>query len=573
MQTLIDLLNKQTISTPNSVLYRFLNDDQEISTLTSAELRRNALAFAAQLSRYAQPNDLALIACTNSLHFINAFFGCLYAGIIAVPSAPAKFSDRTSRFINLIQDCRPQVIITETMNTDLVATLCASINHSSAKIISANNIPLFSDMKELKPVIAEDIAFIQYTSGTTRNPRGAMIRHSNVIKNLEQLQQVFQYDKNTIGLTWLPPYHDMGLTGGILHGLYAGSPLNLMSATAFARDPLSWLKAISDWKVTATGGPNFAYEACVRAIEKKSIHLDLSHWNTAAIGAEPPSNETIERFSSAFTPHGFSVDAFRTTYGSSEATLFISTQYKHDRINTIFLNNTAMRKHEVILQTSAEANSIKLVSSGKPAPDISVMIVDPITRHPCEPYKIGEIWVKGSNTAKEFFGDHVLRSNRYLNARTANNSDGPYLRTGDLGFLHQDELYVTGRYADLIPLKQGFLYPQWLEKISSESHSDLVSTGCAAFPVDYEEETYVIVAQEVKLGSHRNIDVLEIESEIHQRIQSNFNIDKLKVLLIKPHQLPRTSSGKIQRYQCHSNYIKNKMLDIVLMDTHKRMEV
>lgn len=573
MQTLVDLLNDRVLSEPNTILYRFLRDGQEPLTLTAAELYENALALASQLTRYTQPGQCALIACADSIYFIKAFFGCLYAGIVAVPSAPAKYNDKTSRFIALVQDCRPQLVITETINIDLVATLCASVGHSPAKIISADNIPILSKAKTIAEVAAENVAFIQYTSGTTHSPRGAVIRHRNVMKNLQQLQDVFQYGPNTTGLTWLPPYHDMGLIGGILHALYAGASLTFMEPTAFSRNPLSWLKNISDWKITATGGPNFAYQLCVKAIEtNKPDQLDLSDWHIATIGAEPPLTETMKRFSAAFKQYGFSADAFYTSYGLSEGTLCISAQHMEGSINGIMLNNSALTQNRVVLQTHANRYAKELVSSGKLANDISVKIVDPVTLRSCAYDRVGEIWIKGANIAEEFFNNKVL-SRSHLQAYLADDSDGPYLRTGDLGFLYKDELFITGRYADLIVLEQGFYYPQWFEQIASESDPSLAGAGCAAFAIDKEGDTQVIVAQEVKLGSHRHIDISAVHRKIHQRIKSKFGIDNITILLIKPLQLPRTSSGKIQRYQCRLRYLNNSLGDIALLPTRKEMEV
>ncbi|HWL84626.1 MAG TPA: fatty acyl-AMP ligase, partial [Polyangiaceae bacterium] len=400
------------------------------------------------------------------------------------------------------------------------------------------------------PVISGDsLAFLQYTSGSTGNPKGVALTHSNVLHNLGRIRDAFEMTESSVSLMWVPPYHDMGLIGGVLAPLAVGIPAYLMSPVDFLLRPMRWLRTIARYRVTVSCAPNFAYDLCVRkSTPEERSALDLSSWRVAGNGAEPLRAETIERFVRAFEPSGFRSDALRPCYGLAEATLLVTMAKARSGGATVAHFDGSSLERGCARPPIAGKASVQLVSSGQAASDLRVVIVDPDSMSPCEAGRVGEVWIAGPSVATGYFAaqeETMLVFDAQLEKER-------YLRTGDLGFLDGDELFVTGRIKDVIIVRGCNHYPQDIETTVMECHSAM-RPGCgAAFAVTIEGEERVIVAQEMDPGRGDPALLLAIA---RRAILEHHDVPLHAVLLLGPRTIPKTSSGKIQRQACRASYL------------------
>ncbi|MCB1032516.1 MAG: amino acid adenylation domain-containing protein, partial [Acidobacteria bacterium] len=400
---------------------------------------------------------------------------------------------------------------------------------------------------------ADDLAFLQYTSGSTATPKGVAVSHGSLLHNQEMIRRAFGHSERSSVVGWLPLFHDMGLIGNVLQPLYAGIPCVLMPPMAFLQRPIRWLRAISHYRATSSGGPNFAYEHCLRKLTPESLEgLDLSCWEAAFNGAEPVRAQTLERFAEALRPHGFRRQAFFPCYGLAEATLLV-TGGGRDRLPVLArVRSSSLEARQV----EEEAGGLELVSSGPAWGDQEVAIVDPDTRLPCPPDRVGEIWVKGPSVALGYW-NQPERTRQTFGARLADSGDGPFLRTGDLGFLRAGELFVTGRIKDLIILRGRNLYPQDIELAAQRSHEAL-RPGCgAAFSVEGSSGEQLVVVHEI---DHRACSQTEVIAQaIRLAVAESFDVEVQAVVLLGAGRLPKTTSGKIQRSLCRKLFLADEL--------------
>ena len=574
--TLVDVLRNRVISKPNQTIYNFLVDGEtEELSLTYSQLEQKAKAIATYLQSVTSPQDRVLLLFPAGLNYITAFFGCLYAGVIAIPAYPPRPNRSLSRIQNILRNAQTNVALTD---SDTFQSLEGQLAHTpelknlrwiTTDTINSNHA---EDWREPN-ITPESIAFLQYTSGSTAEPKGVKIAYQNLLHNLEAIHRCFRHSPQSKGLIWLPPYHDMGLIGGILQPLYGNFPVTLMSPLMFLQNPLRWLKAISRYQATTSGGPNFAYDLCIRKFKPEQVTgLDLSSWQVAFNGAEPISHETLNQFAETFAPYGFDPSAFYPCYGMAEATLIVSGGSKDTAVVTKTVQGKALEQNKIIPADANETHPRTLVSCGRSLIDQKIAIAHPETLVSCQPGEVGEIWVSGASIADGYWKQPEVTAATF-NAYLQDSHEGPFLRTGDLGFIDRGELFFTGRLKDMIVIKGRNHYPQDIEKTVEDVSSWIRPSGVASFSIEIRGEEKLIILAEVERkywssnrvsksdnnDSSDLITVKDLTQLIRREISRNHDLQVYTTLLLKPNSLPKTSSGKIQRHACRTEFLSNSL--------------
>ena len=566
MSNLVDLLIQRAKNQPHKVAYTFLQDGEtkEI-TLTYQELDHRARAIAAYLQTFCKPRARALLLYPSGLEFIEAFFGCLYAGVVAVPAYPPRRNQNMHRLQAILKDVQATfVLTTKSFLSDIEIKLSENLELTSLHYIATDAIPTerLDSWQELE-LTSDTLAFLQYTSGSTGDPKGVMITHGNIIYNSKAINQCFEDTPESQGVSWLPPYHDMGLIGGILQPLYVGASMVLISPVDFLQKPIRWLQAISRYGGTTSGGPNFAYDLCANRIspEQKST-LDLSAWKVAFNGAEPIRAETLQRFSEAFAECGFRPAAFYPCYGMAETTLIVSGGIPSREPVIRHVKAEALEQNHITLLETPQPGSRTLVGCGHTILDQDIIIVDPKAQVQRPSGRVGEIWVAGRTVAQGYWNREV-ESQATFAAYLSDTRQGPYLRTGDLGFLDSEgELFVTGRLKEIILIRGRNYYPQDIERIAEKSCPALRANSGAAFSVEINGRERLIITHEVERSYLRKLNVAEIARAIRRAVSEEFGLQVHTILLLKTNSLLKTSSGKIQRRVCRQAFL-NGTLNVV----------
>jgi acyl-CoA synthetase (AMP-forming)/AMP-acid ligase II/acyl carrier protein len=563
--SLVDLLRWRAFQHPDEAAYLFLVDGEDQRTeRTYAQMDRQARAIAAELQSFATRGQRALLLYPPGLEFIAAFFGCLYAGITAVPAYPPD-PDRINRSLPRLR------AIAADSEASIVLTVYPVLSMAQALFIQAPELKYLrwmatettigdDDWREYS-IATDTPIFLQYTSGSTGAPKGVMLSHDNLLHNAAMVFQALEHTPDDKYVSWLPAFHDMGFMAGILQPLYAGIPAILMSPVSFLKRPLRWLAAISRYQATISGGPNFAYDLCVRKISaEERATLDLRRWSVAFNGAEPIRAETLIRFAEAFEPCGFRLEKFYCCYGLAEATLIVSGGRKTDPPVLKSVQSTALEKNQVVETTRGDQDVRLLVGCGRSLLDQETLIVDPETCAPCLDGQVGEIWVRGPSVAQGYWNrpeesEHTFRSQLADGAHR-----GSFLRTGDLGFISDGNLFITGRLKDLIIIRGRNLYPQDIEMTTEQSDIAL-KPGCgAAFSVNIIGEEQLVIVQEI--DGHKESDLDEILRKIHQNLTDFHEVQACAIVFVKAGSIHKTSSGKIQRRACKVAFLNNQ-LDVV----------
>ncbi|WP_437926833.1 amino acid adenylation domain-containing protein [Sorangium sp. So ce291] len=568
--TLVALLRSRAEQRPSAHAYTFLLDgDTDARSITYGELDRCARALAAELQPAARAGERALLLVPPGLDFIAAFFGCLYAGLMAVPVPLPQRKSGLLRVLAIVRDCRPSVVLTIEAFLGAVAMLRDDPSLAELSQLRCVAVDTVRDGQEdaFRPprVTAETVAFLQYTSGSTGTPKGVVLTHGNLLRNELMIQRAFAHAEESLIVGWLPPHHDMGLIGNILQPLYVGVPCVQLSPEHFLMRPRRWLDAISRYRATTSGGPNFAYELCIRKIPPEQREgLDLSSWKVAFNGAEPVRAATLDRFAEAFAPAGFRRAAFYPCYGLAEATLLVSGGAADAPPIVRAVDRAALAQGRAAFDPRDPEAGLSLVGCGESPAGDEVRIVDPETHRPCEDERVGEIWVAGASVAQGYW-ERPEDTAATFEARLST-GEGPFLRTGDLGFVSRGELYVTGRLKDLIIVRGRNLYPQDVELTAEESHPSVRAGGGAAFSVDVDGEERVVIVQELGRRASTPADPAEIGAAIQSAVADRHEIAVHAVVLIKPGSLPRTTSGKVQRRACRARFLDGS-LDAVWRST------
>ncbi len=562
---LVDLLRHRAAHQGQDRAFSYLVDgESEEIQWTYQELDRRARAIGAWLQVQSLVGERALLLYPAGLDFIAAFFGCLYAGVVAVPAYPPRRNRSLSRVQVIADDAEAKVALTTQDVLERVQPLLdQSPNLKTLRWQATDQLENGIERDWQHPdVYGDTLAFLQYTSGSTGTPKGVVLNHANLMHNSALIAYAFEHTRSGRGMFWLPSYHDMGLIGGILQPLYIGQWNVLISPVAFLQKPYRWLQAISRYKATISGGPNFAYDLCVRKITpEQKESLDLTNWSLAFNGAEPVREETIESFAEAFAPCGFRREAFYPCYGMAEATLIVSGGFKTAPPVIRSFDAQSLENHQVVDALPDEEGARALVGCGGTLLDQEILIVNPDTMTRCAPDEVGEVWVAGPSVAQGYWKrpddtEHTFRAH-------LSDGTGPYLRTGDLGFMQAGELFITGRLKDLIIIHGLNHYPQDIETTIERCHDGLRSGAGAAFTVELGGRERLVIVYELERGRQRDVEALdEVYDCIRRQVSADHELAVEAIALIKAGSIPKTSSGKIQRHACRSGFL-GESLEVV----------
>ena len=589
--SLVSMLRHRALQQENSRAYTFLPDgENESAALTYAQLDRRALAIAVALAdRGIRPGDRAILLYPPGLDFITAFFGAIYAGVIAVPCYPPhrlQLARSLPRLTAIAANADPSVVLCTAEVTELSAGLAHVSALAAVPWIATDKLgDEASDMWNEPHVDPSNVAFLQYTSGSTAAPRGVMVTHSNLLHNLSVINHVEENDSDSVSLSWLPVIHDMGLIEGVLQPAYAGYPAYLMSPATFLQRPIRWLRAITKYRATNSGGPNFAYDLCARKInaEQRSA-LDLSSWRVAYNGAEPIRSETLNAFYRTFRECGFRWKSFYPVYGLAESTLVVSSGRRSYEPVVLEADASALCAGRIEETSAAEqgfrtARRVSLVSSGPPTSGTRVLIVNPETCQRCAPREIGEIWLSSPCVTKGYWRRDEETAQTF-GATLDDDGSGPYLRTGDLGVLIDGELFVAGRLKDLLIVRGYKHYPQDLE-ITVEQQHPAIRPGCVAvFALEAHDEQIAVAAEldprRLEVTRTNPLELLTLLREgngaraisdliarICQAVAEVHGVQLHTVALLKPGALPKTSSGKIRHRACAQALSGGQLAELV----------
>lgn len=567
INSIVAMLQHHVETQPDATLFRILNGTDETATgereeiaLTYRQLSERARVIAAQLQQVGGRGERVLLLYPFGADFIAAFLGCLYAGAIAVPLFPPRQNRVDERLLAVATDAQAGLALT----TEKIAQSLDTRKAPAATIHTMHWLPTpdFSTWSAVELTAAaagwqshlphpETLAFLQYTSGSTGLPKGVMVSHENLMHNTDLIAQCFALSTESRGLMWTPFYHDMGLIGGLMVPIRVGFETHLMNPVAFLQRPARWLQAISTSGATISGGPNFAYELCVDKVTPEQCEgLDLSTWSVAFSGAEPVRSATLARFAQKFAPYGFYESALTPCYGLAESTLFVSGTPAAQLPQTLTVDAQALTQNraEIVgdLSTDTDQPTHTLVSSGRAWHDHRCWIIDPVSLAPLSDGMVGEIWISGPSTAQGYWNRRGTSTATF--AAQTPTLDGTFLRSGDLGFVHDGELFVTGRLKDLIIIRGKNHYPQDLEYTIERAHPAL-REGCGAvFTVDGADETErLVVVQEIERTHLRNLPVNEVIRAIRRAVSQHHALELHTIVLLRPGRILKTTSGKIQR--------------------------
>jgi acyl-CoA synthetase (AMP-forming)/AMP-acid ligase II len=540
MRLMPELLRDRAQADPDARAYTFLDDgEREGACLTWGDLDRRASALAAAVTGAATSGSRALILCPPGLAFIPAFFGVLRARLIAVSAYPPRAGragidpqDRTlARLRAIARDAAPEVVLAPSALAQRAAAITALVPELSRAVwIDIEQADGSGEAFQDRTIDPESVAFLQYTSGSTAEPRGVMVTHANLVHNLADSQVLAGHGSTSASVSWLPVIHDMGLIQGVLQPAFSGFPAWLMSPAAFLQRPARWLRAISATGATISGGPNFAYELCVRRVsDQEREGLDLRRWRLAFNGAEPIRQSTLDAFRDTFAACGFDASAFRPCYGLAEATLLVTT------------------------------GRGATTACGRPAAGTDIHIVDPHTLRPCNAAAPGEIWVSGPGVAAGYWNQPEATASTF-GARIAGSGEGPYLRTGDLGVVLDDGLHVTGRIKDILIVRGIKHFPQDIEGTVERASPGVRAGCCAVFAMPGGDGDEVAVAAELDGFGEDTPDAVILN--IREAIGAAHGIQVSAVALVAPGAIPKTTSGKLQRFLCREGLLNGRLTPV-----------
>ena len=549
----VDVLRSLALARPHERAFTFARGvDGEEEVLTYISLDGRVRAVAAMLQEHHLSGERVVLLYPPGPDYLVALLACMYAGCVSVPLYPPRNNASLDRVIAVANCADAKAVLAATGILTMAERIAPSLARPGMLWLSTDATNESADVLaeswvELRPS-ADALAVLQFTSGSTGDPKGVMLCHGNLLANSALISRAMGLGPGDCGVMWVPPYHDMGLIGSILQPLYAGFPTYLLPATTFIQKPLRWLQAISSQRATVSGGPNFAYDLCVDRINTEKLDgLDLSTWRVAIDGAEPVRAATLNRFAERFARCGFRASAFFPCYGLAEATLYVTGHKRGTGPDVLNVSATALQANTVDVICDGD-NATPLVSSGYPAHGTEVRIVDPKSGLPAQDGEIGEIWLRGESIAMGYWRnaqETALAFGAYIQGEARS---GPYLRTGDLGFCSEGRLFVTGRIKDLIIIRGKNHYPQDIELTVTQSHDALQQGGAAAFVFD-DGVTLGIVA-EVRRGCCA--DRSDMEAAIARAVSLGHGLVVGRLALIRPGSLAKTSSGKVRRVLCRS---------------------
>lgn len=614
-RTIVDILSTHALAKPRQTAFRFLADGEtESARVSYMQLHQQAQAIAARLQTQLRIGDRAILVYPDSggLEFIAAFLGCLYAGIIAVPINPTRNTRSIKQLIARTEFCEAKITLTTKafqhylfQRVEDDQTLTQQL--STAAWFNTDEIDIAAANDWVAPTLTPDtIAFFQHTSGSTGQAKAAIITHENLLYNASIIYQALEHSDQSSFVSWLPLFHDMGLIGGIIQPLFGGFPCTLIPPNVWHQKPLCWLKAISRYRATTSGGPNFAYEHLARTTTRAEAHaLNLETWSVAFTGSEMVRANTLAHFSDVFKPAGFSQKAFYPCYGMAEATLFSTGIQKSDAPKVLHLNADALMQNRaeliapksVSLGSPQQPDSLRttaIVSCGKVWGDDKIIIVDPDTGQPCTEQQIGEVWLQSKSIAQGYWHlpvetdktfsarlhrddlnhqvleTHPLETHPLENKPLRNqgssvhvtNDIGPFLKTGDLGFMLEGNLYITGRLKEIMSFKGRYHYPQDIEATAEAAHNALRPGAGAAFSIEAENDERLVLVHEIKRTHLKKFSMQDCIKELTAAVKHAHGLDLYAINFLKPGALPKTTSGKTRRQTCKQLFLQQELLSI-----------
>jgi len=570
-RTWIERLQQEASKNPSRCAFTFLaQGEDESGHLSYGELDERARAIAVALGDRIRPGSRVLLLHRSGLEFIAALFGCLYAGLIAVPAlAPRARRRSTDRLQSIVADACPALVLTESatlarLRHDFEASPLAHLDIEATDTID----PRVPDRWREPPIDGDTVAILQYTSGSTARPRGVVLTHRAILHNAEATRQAFESAGDYIHVGWLPLHHDMGLIGNVLGSLYVGGRTVLMPPEAFLMKPDRWLRAMSRYRARSSGAPNFAYELCLERVSAaQRATLDLRHWQVAFCGAEPVRARTLQRFAEAFAPCGFRREAFYPCYGLAEATLLVTGGRAGEPPVIRPFSARALQEGRALPVTNLDADARELVGCGKTWNDQTLAIVDPATRKVCAAGAVGEICVRGGSVASGYW-QKADATKETFGLMLADTGEGPFLRTGDLGFVHDGALYVSGRIKDLMIVAGRNHFAEDVEATVEQAHDAICPHGVAAFTVDADTGERPVVVVEIDrrylLAMCGDTEAATTARDAITRAIRAVAAERHDLALpficyVRPAALPRTSSGKLQRHAARAAYLANAL--------------
>ncbi|MFY9074800.1 AMP-binding protein [Malaciobacter mytili] len=571
MENLQQILEYYALKYPHKIAIRFLaRGEKETETITYLQLQQQAQIVSINLLSQYKKSEKALLVFDASIDFIIAFWGCVYAGIVAVPIPIPNGNKGINNVSHIVEDANISFIISHDCvqnrlykkfqeNSKLKKLNWLNIKKKNFKTIDIFKIQLYSP---------NDLLLLQYTSGSTNQPKGVKVSHRNMIANQEGLKKAFYSNENSVFVSWLPHYHDMGLMGKIIQATFCGATLVLMPSIAFIQKPFRWLQAISTYKGTNSAAPNFAYEDCFRNITYEQLNqLDLSSWKVAWNAAEPVHAITLVKFSNKFSQCGFKWQALIGAYGMAEATLGISVANVNSKLKLLAIDEAKFKKEDIkvieklfVNSSLEQINKHKkiVVDCGTCIPKHQIKIVNPQNNIECDKYKVGEIWFSGESVAQGYLNKESLTQETFY--ATIKNSHKTFLRTGDLGFLDEDNnVFIVGRNKDMLIIRGENYAPQDIEFSIFNSHETFVNSACAVFSVIFEEEERVVIVQEIKRTQRKKVDFSKLLIHIKEILSQEYQLQLFALVFINQATLPKTTSGKVKRRLCKHLFTNNEL--------------
>lgn len=543
-RTVVDVLAARARQTPDRIAYTF-HSGLELSSLTYSALDARSAALAERMREIAEPGDRILVMPTPGLEFVVAFTAALRARLVAVPTYPPANPRNASRLAQVLRDCAPTAIVADRPVLDVVGHQDAfdGLSALATVLVDASQpAERTAGARDDEAPLPEDVAFLQYTSGSTGDPKGVVVTHHNLVHNSRVIAESMELDSTSVCVSWLPPYHDMGLVGGVLQPLFSGFHAVLISPMEFLRHPLRWLQLVSRYRATVSGGPDFAFELCVRADRAGDAELDLSSWRLAFSGSEPVRPATLERFARHFRDRGFDSRSWFPCYGMAETTLFVS--------------GGPPNREPVTLGPGAVDGADALVGCGRPHPELDVRVVDAAGDEELPAGEVGEIVVAGDSVAAGYWNGKKPEA---FSLRLPG-SPRLFLRTGDLGALRDGELYVTGRLKDVLIIRGRNHYPQDVEDAARRSHPLVRPNGVAAFTVPVEGEERLVVLAE--MPGRGDGGVQEAVTAIRRVVAEELGLRAHAVVPLRARSLARTANGKLRRSECRRRYLDGELAEL-----------
>jgi acyl-CoA synthetase (AMP-forming)/AMP-acid ligase II len=557
--TLLDMMRARA-EDGHSNGYWFVADNEASPPFMSfQELERRARDIAAELSMIAPQGSRAIVICPPGPDFIAAFFGAVYAGITPVPVPPPGsegIRQALGRLGHVIADASPEA---------LIATSALVAASDAARLGATPTIGHWLAIDEVRPgsgdgwvpprVTADDVALVQYTSGSTAAPKGVVVRHRQVLANLDAIRVSLALSASSTAVCWVPSYHDMGLIAFILLSMYLGSSACLIPPQDFLRRPAVWLETISKFGGAFSGGPNFAFELCTRRISESELEsLDLSSWQVAFSAAELVRPEVLRRFCQRFGRQGFDPNALCPCYGLAEASVFASGSKPGSGVGVAWLNRRALEQGLVQPAKPGTADAVEVASCGRPPEGHRVVLADPETRSPANSGTVGEIWFEGPSVAAGYWG-RIAESEEVFHAKLADR-EGTFLRTGDLGFLRDGELYITGRIKDLMIMFGRNIYPTDVED-AAQSVARTMRRGCGASFLVGGDSTDLVIVQET--SEEDTTELSRLALAVRRAVLERLDIAVADIVFIRPRTIAKTSSGKLRRRACRDDYLAGRL--------------